>query len=68
MLLEGKVGTQNLGDGSVTPVRTGRLGELVTASAVGKYYELARRGQIFSAAFFRQPLLSERRLLFLQLL
>lgn len=50
MLLEGKVGTQNLGDGSVTPVRTGRLGELVTASAVGKYYELARRGQIFSAA------------------
>ena len=50
MLLEGKVGVQNLADGSVTSLRQGRLGELITSESVGKYYELARRGQLYSAA------------------
>lgn len=50
MLLEGKVGVQNIVDGSLTAPRLGRLGELMTNDTVGKYYELSRRGQIFMAA------------------
>ena len=50
MIIEGRVGAQTLGDGSIAAPRLGKLGELITGDAVGKYYELARRGQLFMAA------------------
>jgi hypothetical protein len=50
MIIEGVVGPQSKGDGSVSQPRLGRLAELLTSESVGKYYELARRGQSYLAA------------------
>jgi hypothetical protein len=50
MILQGQVGPQVVADGSQVNTRLGRLGELFISDSVGKYYELCRRGQIFSAA------------------
>ena len=50
MIIEGRVGAQTLGDGSLAAPRLGKIGELFTGEGVGKYYELARRGQLFSAS------------------
>ncbi len=50
MIIEGVVGAQTKADGSVTQPRLGRLGELYTGECVGKYFELARRGQCYMAS------------------
>lgn len=50
MIVENVVGPQNKSDGSISQPRLGRLAELITSESVGKYYELARRGQSFLAA------------------
>lgn len=44
------VGPVQAADGSTPVLRAGRLGELFVSDSVGKYYELCRRGQLFSAS------------------
>ena len=48
-VLYGQTGVQNIGDGSIRPVRTQKEGGVVTQAAHGKYAEGARRGKIFMA-------------------
>lgn len=50
MLAEVRTGLVNVGDGSVQPARAGRMGELITNSYAGKYYQAAVDGRIFMAA------------------
>ena len=46
---EGRAGATVVSDGSPRELRLGRLGEVITGNAGGKYYELSRRGMIFSS-------------------
>lgn len=50
MLSEARSGVVLASDGSLNPLRTDRFGSLVGAESVGKYYELARQGRIFTAS------------------
>ena len=50
MIIEGRVGAQNLKDGSQGPLRMGFGGEQVVSELKGRYAEMARRGQIFGAS------------------
>jgi hypothetical protein len=48
MLLQGQVGQQQLGDGSLGSARLGRNGELIKSDLHGRFYEQAVRGNLFS--------------------
>lgn len=48
--MAGIVGNVKLADGSSYAGRLGRLGEQITGNAVGKYYELAKQGQLYVAS------------------
>src|SRR5207253_9341136 len=50
MQVQGQTGPQVNPDGSAPNIRVGRLGELVCADSLGKYYELSRRNQLFMGA------------------
>lgn len=50
MLLQGQVGFQSLADGVNALARQGRAGQLMVDAVQGRFYELASRGLIYSAA------------------
>lgn len=50
MQAQGIAGPQVAFDGAQPSLRQGRLGELIDGNSVGKYYELGRRGQMFTAS------------------
>ena len=50
MLAEVRTGFVQAGDGSVQPARAGRMGELLTNDAFGKYFQAAKDGMLFCAS------------------
>ena len=50
MLAEIRTGIVRASDGTVNPARAGRFGELICGDTVGKYFELAKQGQLFCAS------------------
>lgn len=50
MLLQGMVGIQQLADGAQNTVRTGNTGEMMVSELNGKYYELSKRGKLWTAS------------------
>lgn len=49
MIIEGKVGVQQLGDGAENEIRIGRQGDALVSQLHGRFYEQALRGNLFSA-------------------
>lgn len=50
MIQEAKVGPGTYGDGALAQPRLGKTGELITGSALGRYYELVSRGLVYGVA------------------
>lgn len=50
MLMKAQAGMQTVNDGQWAAVRGGRAGEIIVQQLHGRYYEIARRGQVFIAS------------------
>jgi hypothetical protein len=50
MISEIRAGIAQVQDGAINPARADRFGSLVTQDSVGKFYELARQGRVFTGA------------------
>lgn len=48
MLAECRTGIPNLSEGAVSPIRSSRVGAVVTGDGQGRYYEQTSRGNVFS--------------------
>ena len=45
-----RVGSQDVADGAIVPLRSGRYGDLFTNSGMGRFYALAKQGKLFCAS------------------
>ena len=45
-----RVGSQDVADGAIVPLRSGRYGDLLVSTGLGQYYALAKQGKLFCAS------------------
>ena len=45
-----RVGSQDVADAAIVPLRSGRYGDLLTNSGLGQFYAMAKQGKLFCAS------------------